>query len=303
MSAPNALQVLGRVAGIIIAGPSMMTNVSSLNSIFFSYKGRPVQIAGIASTVLALITDVLILVATVWVTIDSKWAYLSQSSVAINVLKRLYSVNVVYVTALRFQAINRQRAVALLSSWPIVAYVTLYALFSATTLGFQVHAYVSNDWVAAAARASDSFRLYRILNLVTTSIYVLLGVVVDVQFMMLGKTNPMQKSNFARLRMFYNHWIYLAYELVSFAGFTVNIIWGLVDPVNVTGFVYVEQMVLSMMMLNGLSLVQVCSSQSFVSSPDGSGPPSMQSAMQSAMQSGLAIEQRPSAARNPGQDR
>ncbi|KAI9324648.1 hypothetical protein DFJ73DRAFT_871897 [Zopfochytrium polystomum] len=59
--------------------------------------------------------------------------------------------------------------------------------------------------------------------------------------------------------MFYNHWIALVYEIVAYAGFAINVAWGIAAPADVYGFGFVEQIVLSLLMLNGLSLVRVCS--------------------------------------------
>ncbi|KAI9317809.1 hypothetical protein DFJ73DRAFT_880151 [Zopfochytrium polystomum] len=260
---PGTLLLLGRLTGVLIAGPSLLANLKTLYTIYIGYLGTPLQKASRLSTVAAMATDILILVMNTEFFLDNNWAPYSASVVAVNLLKRAHSVTVVYVTVVRFRAVNRGRTSVLFRrQWPVYVYMGLYLLLSAAAVVCQLYAYVSTGWVSSLARVSDTFQVYRVLTFVLAFQYILLGVAADLQFMLFARTSAIHEAAFRQIRVFHNHLQYLCYEIVVFVGFGVSVVWGVINPLDVTAFTWVEQLVLSLMMLNGVSLIQVLSTES-----------------------------------------
>ncbi|KAI9356305.1 hypothetical protein DFJ73DRAFT_916184 [Zopfochytrium polystomum] len=220
---PSTLITLSRLAGVIIGGPSLLANAHTMGALYVGYKGSILQISSVVSTVVAICADVVILVSTVAYLIDNNWRFFTQCSATVNILKRAYSINVVYVTVMRFRAINQGKSFPLLEKRSIVyVYMAAYTAFSVATATLQIYAYVSNNWVSAVARVSETFRLYRIFNFVTSFMYVILGVAVDTQFLLMGQSNSLHESKFTKTRAIHNHWLYIGLEVAAFAGFTLH---------------------------------------------------------------------------------
>ncbi|KAI9356304.1 hypothetical protein DFJ73DRAFT_241196 [Zopfochytrium polystomum] len=266
----DALQMMSQLAGVIVACPSLLSNLGTMNTVLYSYKDAPQQIVNIVATLLALVNDVLILVTTVSAVLDGGWGFLGQSQVLIAAIKRTYSINTVYVTVQRLRVVAREENSPVgRDGWPSFAYVAVYAVFSAVTLGLHVAAYVDVGWAAGVAPSTDFFRLYRILNVVTTALYVFLGLAANLKLLILGDVASMNLNNNIKLHIIYNHTV----EIFTYIGYLVNICWGMVNPSSVTGYIYVEQVVLSLMMLNGSSLAIIFAEDAkfTASSQDGSG--------------------------------
>ncbi|KAJ1545555.1 hypothetical protein HK405_007851 [Cladochytrium tenue] len=158
---------------------------------------------------------------------------------------------------MRFQAVTGK---ARASSVAPFIYTAFYVVLSALTVLTQLVAFQQNKWDSAATRNSDMYRYgYKLVNLITCAYYVVFGLYVDYLFINLGGQNPLGRERFRRLRMFYNHWIYLSYEAILFCVVLITVIWNAFDP-NIVATSYVEQCLLSFMMLNGISLVQAVSS-------------------------------------------
>ncbi|KAI9356318.1 hypothetical protein DFJ73DRAFT_794652 [Zopfochytrium polystomum] len=231
--ATNSTLLLSRIAAVVIVGPSLLANLKTLFTIYIGYCGSPLQNASRISTLISIGTDIVILVANA-------------------------AVNVVYITALRFRAVNRGRAsIIFRRPWPILFYMAVDTILSTTAVVCQLHAYISTKWLASLARASDTFQAYRITTFTLSFMYIFLGVAADMQLVLFARTSSIHEAAFKQIRVFHNHLQYLYYEVITFVGFALSVVWGALDPLNVTVFIYIEQLVLSYMMLNGISLIQV----------------------------------------------
>ncbi|KAI9349857.1 hypothetical protein DFJ73DRAFT_932642, partial [Zopfochytrium polystomum] len=274
-SSSSQLLILNRVAGVITSGPSFMTGVNIINSVAASYRGSFLQGAVLVSTSVSLVVDMLMLVTlSAWIADQTIW-WFSRAVVTISILKRAHSVVTVHVTFIRFQAVtglfhsssstsraarSRWAVGGLVSSPAALTFTGVYLLLSAFVAAAHFLSYYNAAWSSADARSSDTFKYYyRISNLVATSYYVFFGLYVDYQFIRLGDRNPLSRERFRRLRSFYNHWIYLAYELLLYLGFLTAIFWDISNQ-DVVSSIYIEQCLLSFMLFNGICLVQAVSS-------------------------------------------
>ncbi|KAJ3403845.1 hypothetical protein HDV05_007570, partial [Chytridiales sp. JEL 0842] len=117
--------------------------------------------------------------------------------------------------------------------------------------------YTQNSWDSKTSRESILFKYgYRLLNLVTTSWFVVLGIITDVLFvgvlrsLIWGRV----RGKLERVKGFYNYWISLSMELFLYLLFIATLLWSL-DNSDVTSSFYIEQALISTMTLNGLHLI------------------------------------------------
>jgi hypothetical protein len=102
MSTITPLIIVNRLVGVLVGLPSFQTNISILNCVFCTYKGTPVQIRLLAATCLAICADILMLTAlTDWFLNYGTTLFLPIIA-AFNAAKRIYSINTVNVTYLRY---------------------------------------------------------------------------------------------------------------------------------------------------------------------------------------------------------
>jgi hypothetical protein len=134
-------------------------------------------------------------------------------------------------------------------------YTLLYVIFSILTIAAQVLAYTSSDWSSSVARTTSYFFVYRVTNLACTTSFVVLGLYTDMKFIYIYSCGNSYTSLDA-IKLYYNHWIYLTYEILLYFIFSGTAIWATLN-VDAVASVYIEQFLLSIMSLNGIYLVQL----------------------------------------------
>ncbi|KAI9164569.1 hypothetical protein H9P43_008428 [Blastocladiella emersonii ATCC 22665] len=249
MTGPSAILLVNRLLGLMTSGPSVMTTVNVINCVAQRYKARALQKAIIASSLVSLLVDLLVVFSvTTWV-IDPAWSFMVPMIVAITALKRLHSVVPVHLSFLRMTAV-----IPTLNVWKNWAnlYTAGYVVLGASSVACQVYAYSTNGWDSARARSSAAFSLgYRGFNVASIVYYAAVAIGSDIYFLSLSRKSPILAQRFSQIRQFYNIWIYCVMELLVAAVVVVPLILSVsgsgYDWVSST---YTEQFLLALITLN-----------------------------------------------------
>ncbi|KAJ3177809.1 hypothetical protein HK101_010191 [Irineochytrium annulatum] len=227
-----------------------------LNSAVVAYKGRnsAAQRALVISTLFAILGDLL-----VWFNLVSWFTYPGNSPpffsyviVAISINKRLYSIVTAYITFLRFQALT---SVEKADVWKWI-YVGVYAVVSITTATLHLLCYTTQNWDRVLFRQTVLYKyIYCPSQFVTASVLFGLGLFTDLHFLFRSYRNPVINAKFLLVRAFYNIHIFVLMEAFMYLVFAFLLVWSMFNT-DVTAAIYVEQLVLALMALNGAHIVR-----------------------------------------------
>ncbi|KAI9351097.1 hypothetical protein DFJ73DRAFT_831548 [Zopfochytrium polystomum] len=314
MLAPATSLALSYQAGIALFAPCINASISMLNLVFCLSSGpgsesqrssaaptqaatrrtlTPLQHAIVAATGVSLVADLVEFYACVRAMIDAGFLEFPKWMVAFNALKRVHSIISVHISFLRFQIVTGKLKPAgnnfqsLTGNIPALISTICYTATGFTAVGFQLKAYLDNNWVGAASRASPEFAVYRGLTLTCTLYFALVELVTNASLIALHtqmKELSSSTTQLDKVKKYYNHWINLAYEIILILSFVICSVVYFYDPFF-NASVFLEQAVLSFVTWNGYVLLNA--SVKSKDAPSSTGKTSTAPAQKSA--SGFAL--------------
>ncbi|KAI9217033.1 hypothetical protein BC828DRAFT_275417 [Blastocladiella britannica] len=296
-----ALETLfSRFMGLIFVIPSLMMNLAVGNALARSYKGRNLQkILGLCFFVACAVDAAFISAHLQYFASGGTWQGWGPVTVAFNVVKRVNSGVIIYTLCLRASAV-----IPALKQIPKVwtkVFTAVYLAIGLAGSACHIYSYTAGNWVSSVAYANPVYPVYRVLDLVAVSLYMLLAVITDIQFLMIGHQNHHSQRQFVSARLFYNPFLYVLLEV----GIVIIVIAQLAAGISNTLYgsaPYNEAFLLAIVWYNSTLLVQLLSSRaaggnlltegtngvSGVSSPSSKGNPRSNGTTSTAVGSSLA---------------
>ncbi|KAI9351095.1 hypothetical protein DFJ73DRAFT_795832 [Zopfochytrium polystomum] len=288
MLQPQLSLLLSNLTGVVLFAPCINASVSMLNLVFCISLGSgadqkssnngivmptlrkvtltPLQIGIIVATAVSFGADFVEFYSCIRQIYESNtWPDFPKWMVAFNALKRVHSIVSVHISFLRFQIITGRfkpsgnNFQSLTGNIPALISTLCYTATGFTGVAFQLKAYLDNNWVGAASRASPEFAVYRALTLTCTLYFALLELVTNISLIALHaqmKDVSNSTTQLDKVKKYYNHWINLAYEIILIVSFVICSVVYFYDPFFNSG-VFLEQAVLSFVSWNGLSMRRI----------------------------------------------
>ncbi|KNE58018.1 hypothetical protein AMAG_04845 [Allomyces macrogynus ATCC 38327] len=269
MAAPgiDALAALNQLCPSICAPASFLVGSNTLNCVLVSYRARPIQRAIVASAVVSLLCDAIMLGFGISMATGSPGTTGLVLSLA--VLKRVHSTVTAHMTFLRTTAMLGAKGMAIRGYASY--YTAVYVLMSTISIGCLLAAQAIGGFGSWRVFTLPLFQYgYRITNTMCVLWYAIPAVFTDLQFAVGAGANAIMLKRFAAIAQYYNARIFFGYEL---ALLTITIVTLLMDMANpgIMAASFTEQVLLSFISLNATYSIRAASSTSDTTSGGGSG--------------------------------
>ncbi|KAI9224939.1 hypothetical protein BC828DRAFT_372227 [Blastocladiella britannica] len=210
--APETL--FSRFMGLVFVLPSLMMNLAVGNALARSYKSRNLQkVLGLCVFVACTVDAAFISSHLQYFASGGAWQGWGPVTVAFNAIKRVNSAVILYTLCLR-ASLMIPALKGLPAIW-INAVTTIYLAIGLAGSACHIYSYTAGNWVSSAAYANPVYPVYRILDLVAVSLYMLLAVVTEANFLLAGYENEHSQRRLISARPFYNPFLFTVLELVA----------------------------------------------------------------------------------------